>query len=93
MKTMSAATNSEKVQIQKAINNTFSLIGSGWDLELAVKCTHDAVYDIIDLDDFIVQCQAMLKMAKPKCTHPNMKEYHDKAICFDCGHTTYGHFE
>lgn len=62
MKTMTSATPKERVEIQKALNSAYGFIKNGWDLETAVLCAHDSVYDIIDVDDFISQLQAMISM-------------------------------
>lgn len=47
--------------VSKAVAGCLSLLGLGWEVELATRCSHDGVFDLVSLDDFIVLCQSAIK--------------------------------
>ncbi len=38
--------------VQEAIADFLSYVSNGWQVELAIECSHDTVYDLISLKDF-----------------------------------------
>jgi len=47
----------ESNSIKEAVRSFIILVGIGWDVETALKCAYDRVYDEIDSDSFIDLCQ------------------------------------
>jgi hypothetical protein len=48
-------------EVRKAALDAMSYIASGWNIETAVACAHDAVYDVIGMNEFINVVQAEIR--------------------------------
>ncbi len=68
---MKTVFNTPKLQIQLAVIDTLSLIAKGWEVDLAVQCKHDTIYDLISLNDFIVRVQAAIRKSDNSLTTQN----------------------
>lgn len=58
------AKEQKQMEIEQGVDNAINYIKSGWDLSLAVRVAHDAVYDLIDIDGFISLVQQKVKETK-----------------------------
>ena len=50
--------------IEKAIANFLQLTANGWNVELALECCHDTVYDLLTLKSFGEKCLRAVEIAK-----------------------------
>lgn len=49
------------ILIKKQISDALDLISKGWEVELAVDCTHDVVFDLISKEAFVKMCMNTIK--------------------------------
>lgn len=49
------------MNIKKAIQDAIEYIANGWDLDLAINCAHDTVYDEIEIESFLDAVKAEIR--------------------------------
>lgn len=52
------------ITVEKAIANFLELTANGWNVQLALECCHDTVYDMIELKAFGEKCLRAVEIAK-----------------------------
>ena len=52
------------ITVEKAVANFLELTQNGWNVELAVECCHDTVYDMISITQFAEKCLRAVEIAK-----------------------------
>lgn len=52
------------ITVEKAIANFLQLTANGWDVQLALECCHDTVYDMIGLKSFAEKALRAVEVAK-----------------------------
>lgn len=52
------------ITVEKAIANFLQLTANGWDVQLAIECCHDTVYDLIGFRSFCEKALRAVEVAK-----------------------------